>query len=771
MTERIIRIKVDASGAKREIGQIDGQMRNLGGTTDKLQTQLTRVASAIAAAFSVRQIVAYADAYTNIQNRLRVVTSSTEQLTRVTAELLQVANATRAEYETTATLFSTLARSTEELAISEERLIAITSTINKSFAVQGANAQSAANAIRQLAQGLDAGALRGDEFNSVAEQAPAILRAVQKELGVSRGELRDLAAEGEITAELLIRSIEGYAETVDREYAKTNRTFEQSSVVAKNNAIAFVGSSKLIQEATAAAGNTLVALSNNLETVGEVLTFVAAVVAGRFIGALSASAVALINNSRAALAAKVQTDALGVSIARTSVAANAGAIAARGLTAAFAALGGPLGVILIASTALALFSSSSDDAKEKSEELKTEVENLTAEFSKLNEQGKQLTLQKLVNEQVRVNKELQEASKRYNELEIAAKAAAESGRGGFSDASAVARLSKAAGEVKRLSDEAGSLAEKQRAIFELGLPPEGSLLNPGEKAVSKLREIKGELQQLLNFQLDNLQFDSGLFGGLEGVGQDDQTAARINSRIEGLKLETQTISSELALQQAVRQGFLTQEQADLDLQTATKIQKAITERELLLAEKSITDEQIAATEMAFQEQLTSISEQYAEQRLQVRRAEFSQQISMYSNYANAALALGDAFGSKSEKANKRRRRVGVIVDTAAGIGRAFAENNFYTALGISALIAANGAAQLSAINSAGGGGGSISGASGGSVALPTQPTAAASVQTLEIVGLREEIERLEAADGFVSTQFVAKVLDKIDSANRLRGEG
>ena len=63
-----------------------------------------------------------------------------------------------------------------------------------------------------------------------------------------------------------------------------------------------------------------------------------------------------------------------------------------------------------------------------------------------------------------------------------------------------------------------------------------------------------------------------------------------------------------------------------------------------------------------------------------------------------------------KKANKRRRRVGVIVDTAAGIGRAFAENNFYTALGISALIAANGAAQLSAINSAGGGGGSISGA-------------------------------------------------------------
>lgn len=872
-TERTIRIRIDARDATRGINQVEGQMQRLQGTTNQLQTQLTRAASAIAAAFSVRQIVAYADAYTNIQNRLRVVTSGTEQLTRVTAELLQVANATRAEYETTATLFSTLARSTEELGVSEERLIAITSTINKSFAVQGANAQSAANAIRQLAQGLDAGALRGDEFNSVAEQAPAILRAVQKELGVSRGELRDLAAEGAITAELLIRSIEGYADTVDKEYGDTNRTFESAAQTARNNAVAFVGASEALNNATKAAGDSLVALSENLELAADGLALISAVIAGKYLSSLllankaniqltaavlsgnatliqgatadklraeslaaaSAAALTKAKSTQAVAAAELaswaavvqsikgelelevvrlraqtsdagraqslqrlavirlelaaatraQTAAeatlAGATATVTAATASAAAataglsvaqkaatltsrvlsVAMNGLRSSMAFLGGPLGVILLAATAFIVFSDNSKIARVESEKLISVNDLLAQSYEGLTAaQSANVAFQ--IKQQIKALKAQQE--------ELRKSAGITQGLTQDELAAAVA-FTGATATTEELGNAANVTQSKIDELDQQILKLTGRLNELPTSGGSSLRKIKGELEQLLNLQLDNLQFDSGLFGGLEGVGQDEQTAARINSRIEGLKLETQTISSELALQQAVRQGFLTQEQADLDLQTATKIQKAITERELLLAEKSITDEQIAATEMAFQEQLTSISEQYAEQRLQVRRAEFSQQISMYSNYANAALALGDAFGSKSEKANKRRRRVGVIVDTAAGIGRAFAENNFYTALGISALIAANGAAQLSAINSAGGGGGSISGAGGGSVALPTQPTAAANVQTLEIVGLREEIDRLEAADGFVSTQFVAKVLDKIDSANRLRGEG
>ena len=73
--------------------------------------------------------------------------------------------------------------------------------------LSGASAQEAEGAFRQLAQGLGSGALRGDEFNSVAEQVPGILTAISKETGVAQGDLRDYAAEGKITADIVIRAL------------------------------------------------------------------------------------------------------------------------------------------------------------------------------------------------------------------------------------------------------------------------------------------------------------------------------------------------------------------------------------------------------------------------------------------------------------------------------------------------------------------------------------------------------------------------------------
>lgn len=282
--------------------------------------------------------------------------------------------------------------------------------------------------------------------------------------------------------------------------------------------------------------------------------------------------------------------------------------------------------------------------------------------------------------------------------------------------------------------------------------------------------------------------------------QADRDQQRIDKKIALLRLETQTISSELALQQGVRQGFLTQEQADLDLQTATKIQKAITERDLLLAEKSITDEQRLAAESAFNDNVAAISQFYADQRLEVERQtglqiqEIQNQTQQnYLDTASTALGALSSLVGGSSKAAKALKLVqgGVNAFQVYAASEAAAALVLATPPGpvlnpslipLAASISAKGKASAAAILAGAAAstfsGGSSRGFSGGggagastSAALPTAPNSAANVQTLEIVGLREEIERLEAADGFVSTQFVAKVLDKIDSANRLRGEG
>lgn len=808
MTDRIIRIKVDPSGANKGIREIDGNMQQLGGTTDRLQTQLTRVAQAVAAAFSVRQIVAYADAYTNIQNRLRVVTDGTEQLTRVTGELLEVANATRANYETTATLFSTLARSTEELAISEERLIGITRTINQTFAVSGASAQEASNAIRQLSQGLASGALRGDEFNSVAEQAPGILRAVAAETGKTIGELREFAATGGITAELLISAIENYSDTVEREYAKTNRTFEQSATVARNNAIAFVGSSELIQEATAAAGNTLVTLSNNLETVGEVLTFVALVIAGRWVGSLSVSAVALINNTRVALSAKVATDSLGVAISRTSVAANAGAIAMRGLSASMAFLGGPVGVVLLAASALLIFADNASEAEDAASKARLggEIDELVKRFKTLNEQGQAITFQKLTDEQIALSSSLREVNDRIIELEDAQRRAAAAGESRTAGALAVG-LSSARDRAAELSGALDDLTAKQQALFDLGAPPEDSFINPDnlDKSTEAVGRLGDSLEALRSVSSGIDKLFSGefnLFGDEDTSIQDEQTAARINSRIEGLRLETQTISSEYALQAAIRQQVFTQEEADLANQTANRILSAVAEREILLAEDAITKEQQLEVETAFQEQLSAINQLYSEQRLELQRQvnlekQAIEQQTQQTYLDTASTALGALAGlvGGSTKAAKALKLVqaGVNAFQVFAASQAAAALVLATppgpvlnpALGpLAASIIAKGKVSAAAILAggaasafSGGGGGSglgslsTGGSNSSSQALPTTPQGAQQVQSVEFVGFNEVIDELRNQDGMVSTRFVASILDKVQDANRLRGEG
>ena len=93
------------------------------------------------------------------------------------------------------------------IGASLEDITSVYNGFNTAARVSGANAQEAANAFTQLAQGLGSGALRGDEFNSIAEQVPGVLTAISKETGVAQGKLRDFAAEGGITSDVVLRAL------------------------------------------------------------------------------------------------------------------------------------------------------------------------------------------------------------------------------------------------------------------------------------------------------------------------------------------------------------------------------------------------------------------------------------------------------------------------------------------------------------------------------------------------------------------------------------
>lgn len=177
----------------------------------------------IATAFTgatVIQIARIADMTAGLDARLKIVSRSTEEYAAANGLVLQISQETRQSLQSTGALFVKLTNALKDTGASQLEVANLTRTINQAFAVSGSSAGEAAAAITQLAQGLAAGALRGDEFNSVAEQAPRIMDALAKSLGVTRGELRAMAEDGKLTGDFVRTALREAASDIGAEFAQ-----------------------------------------------------------------------------------------------------------------------------------------------------------------------------------------------------------------------------------------------------------------------------------------------------------------------------------------------------------------------------------------------------------------------------------------------------------------------------------------------------------------------------------------------------------------------
>lgn len=337
----------------------------------------------LVASLGVRQILGYADAWQNLSNQLRQVTTGSIQLADVQNRIVAVSKDTRSNVESTANLYARLARSTTEMGLSTEDLIGLTKTINQSFIVSGASAQEAAAAITQLSQGLASGALRGDEFNSVSEQAPALMRAISDSLGLTIGELRKFASEGGITAQIVVDALRKASDEIDHNFSKTVDTFGQNMETANANMLAWVGSSQAITSTTSIFGAAVVKISENIDTLVNVVGVAALIWAGKMAGAayinahaFTLAAAAAVRNQLAIATMTGATTAASVAMVGMSYAATA----ARG---AMAMLGGPAGMITIAAVALYYFATRATTAEKEAKALDTRIQELSGSFDTL----------------------------------------------------------------------------------------------------------------------------------------------------------------------------------------------------------------------------------------------------------------------------------------------------------------------------------------------------------------------------------------------------
>jgi tape measure domain-containing protein len=241
MTDKKIRIILDSSGAKNNADDLNRSLKSTGKSADDATFALNKMAAIITAVIAAKQVLDYADAWTKLQNQLRRTVDTTEDLAAISGTLLGVANQARSSLESTVDLYTSLYLSTETLGVSQEQLIGVTKTINNLFLESGKSAAESAGAIRQLGQALQSGTLRGDEFNSVAEGAPGILKAIELQTGRTRAQLREMAEDGEITAELIVKSLESYSDEAQKAADITQTTLDQALTTSKNTFTALVG--------------------------------------------------------------------------------------------------------------------------------------------------------------------------------------------------------------------------------------------------------------------------------------------------------------------------------------------------------------------------------------------------------------------------------------------------------------------------------------------------------------------------------------------------
>ncbi|HHJ3446930.1 TPA: tape measure protein [Klebsiella pneumoniae] len=296
----------------------DGTTRAVN-NTERSMSSLSGVAVALAAALSVKQVSEYADAWATANNKLANSLRPNEQLADVTERVFNITQQTRGSLDATASLYARLERATRQYGTSADDLAKLTTIINQGFVVSGATAQEAENAIIQLSQGLASGALRGEEFNSVNEQGNRLIVALADSMGVSIGEMRNMAAQGKLTTDVVVNGLLSQGAVIGKEFANTTTTISQALQVAGNNVTKFFGENSTVKTGAAIFNDAVVTASENIGILSAALTAAAAIMGSRYVGALTMSAASQIQS---ALAAQRQAAANNQSAQSALIAAN-----------------------------------------------------------------------------------------------------------------------------------------------------------------------------------------------------------------------------------------------------------------------------------------------------------------------------------------------------------------------------------------------------------------------------------------------------------------
>ncbi len=215
---------------------------------------------------SVMGFIRAADSMTELNARLRLVTSSSRELSAVQQSLFDMSQKSGTSIKANSEIYFGLARAGKTLGTTQQDLIRLTDGLSKASIVGGSSAESYRSAMIQLRQGLESGVLRGQELNSVMEQAPRVAQALAEGLGKTNGELRKMGADGGLVTEVTIPALLKGFKKIDEEFKSMPNTFGRGWQRIENSFLSLVDKINKTSGVTSALSESLTSLSSVMDS-------------------------------------------------------------------------------------------------------------------------------------------------------------------------------------------------------------------------------------------------------------------------------------------------------------------------------------------------------------------------------------------------------------------------------------------------------------------------------------------------------------------------
>ena len=206
-------------------------------SADQLTQSLKSLVASYVSIQGLKKAVDLSDSLVSMRARLDRMNDGLQTTQELETMIYQSAQRSSGSFTDTMGLVSQLGTMAGDAFSSSKEIVQFAEQLNKQLAMSGASGASAQAAILQLEQGLASGVLRGDELNSVMEQAPALAKSIADYMQVSVGELREMGSQGQITADIVKNALFAAAKDTNAEFEKTPMTWAQVWTVASNTAV------------------------------------------------------------------------------------------------------------------------------------------------------------------------------------------------------------------------------------------------------------------------------------------------------------------------------------------------------------------------------------------------------------------------------------------------------------------------------------------------------------------------------------------------------